>query len=152
MNGEYMTHQYENISDYLCYLGAHTLLCSLLSRNVGKDSVTFTLEDIENERHRFINHGTMSYMGHGYDITREFLDKIPYVESEQVDYTDLKNSKYTFDLKTFMEVQGPAYQEEMEICGTENNYKRVCLFFYFGIHWKMKKEMFECLGMEFLVN
>lgn len=27
--GQHLTEQYENVSDYLCYLGAHTLLCSL---------------------------------------------------------------------------------------------------------------------------
>ena len=149
---QHVTEQYENVSDYVCYLGAHTLLCSLLSRNALKDSVTFTLEDIENERHRFINHGTMSYMGHDHDVTRIFLDRIPFVVCEHFNYTDIKNSKYIFNLKTFMQSHEPPNQVEKEICETETNYIKLCLFWYFNIPFNWGHNMYECLGMDFLLE
>lgn len=64
--------------------------------------------------------------------------------------TDIKNSKYTFNLKSFMQVQGPPDEVEREVCGdTEVGYIRLCLFFYFGIPLNWGNNMYECLGMDY---
>lgn len=63
-----------------------------------------------------------------------------------------ENSKYTFNLKAFMQVQGPPDQVEKEVCETEADFISLCLFLYFNIPLNWGRNMYECLGMEFLLD
>ena len=51
-----------------------------------------------------------------------------------------------------MQVQGPPDQVEKEVCETEADFISLCLFLYFNIPLNWGRNMYECLGMEFLLD